>query len=225
MAARLRYLSVATTILVADDHAIVRQGLEALLRTEPDFDLIGAAANGAEAIELARQHHPNVLVLDLSMPGVGGMEVLRQVKSQAPDVHVIVLSMHRSDAYVLEALRTGAQGYVLKDSSLDELIAGIRQVGGGGHYLSSALSERAIEAYIRQADEPADPYETLTPREREVLYFAAEGLSNPDIAQRLTISPRTAEMHRQHLMRKLGLNTQTELIRYALRKGIISMEG
>src|SRR5581483_6506305 len=167
MAARLRYLSVATTILVADDHAIVRQGLEALLRTEPDFDLIGAAANGAEAIELARQHHPNVLVLDLSMPGVGGMEVLRQVKSQAPDVHVIVLSMHRSDAYVLEALRTGAQGYVLKDSSLDELIAGIRQVGGGGHYLSSALSERAIEAYIRQADEPADPYETLTPRERE----------------------------------------------------------
>lgn len=216
---------MSTSVLLADDHQIVRQGLEALLRREPDLEVVGAATTGFEALELSRRRRPQVLVLDLSLPGIGGLEVIRQVREQQPEVRVVVLSMHAGDSYVLEALRQGAAAYVLKDSSSDELVLAIHEVVAGRRYLSPALSERAIAAYMEQASkEPGDPYESLTAREREVLCLVAEGRTSPEVAEALSISPRTAEMHRQHLMHKLGLTSQTDLIRYALRKGILPLD-
>jgi DNA-binding NarL/FixJ family response regulator len=213
------------TIAVADDHPLVRQGLKAILEAEPDFRLIGEASDGLEAARLVERLKPNALVVDLMMPGLNGLEVTRQVSQRSPHTRVIVLSMHANEAYVLEALRKGAAGYVLKDASAADLVEAIREVAAGRRYLSRQLSERAIEAYVQKAEATAlDIYETLTTREREVLQLAAEGCTSTEIAERLAISPRTAETHRTNLMRKLGLRTQTDLIRYALRRGIIAME-
>jgi two-component system, NarL family, response regulator NreC len=213
------------TIILADDHHLVRQGLRALLEAEEDWSVIGEAANGLEAVELVERLKPRMLIVDLMMPGLNGLEVTRQVTQRCPQTRVILLSMHANEPYVMEALRHGAGGYVLKDSSAAELIQAVREVAAGHHYLSPPLSERAIHAYIQRANATAlDPYDTLTSREREVLHLAAEGLNNQEIAARLIISPRTAETHRTNLMRKLGLRNQTDLIRYALRRGILPME-
>jgi two-component system, NarL family, response regulator NreC len=214
------------TIALADDHPLVRRGLRAVLEGEPDFRLLGEATDGLEAAALVERVKPDVLVLDLMMPGLNGLEVLRQTSQRAPATRVVVLSMHANEAYVLEALRNGAAAYVLKDSSVDDLVRAVREVGAGRRYLSSDLSARAIDAYVEKAqDHPADPYDTLTTREREVLQLAAEGHSSNEIAARLSISPRTAETHRTHLMRKIGTRTQTDLVRYAIRRGIITVEG
>lgn len=216
---------MTTTIMLADDHKIVRQGLRALLEAEPDFHLVGETGDGLEAVQLAERLCPDVLVLDLMMPGLGGLEVTLQVGKRSPQTRVIILSMHADEAYVLEALRNGAAGYVLKESSADELVQAVREVVAGRRFLSSPLSERAIDAYVSKAQEVAlDRYETLTAREREVLHLAAEGHTNAEIADRLSISSRTAETHRANMMRKLALRSQTDLIRYALRRGIIPME-
>ena len=214
-----------TTIVLADDHHIVRQGLRALLEAEPDFHLVGETGDGLETVQLVESLHPDVLVLDLMMPGLNGLEVTRQVGKRSPQTRVVILSMHANEAYVLEALRNGAAGYVLKDASVAELAHAVREVTAGRRYLSPPLSERAIEAYVGKATEtPLDRYETLTTREREVLHLAAEGCSNAEVADRLSISVRTAETHRANMMRKLDLSSQTDLIRYALRRGIILME-
>lgn len=214
-----------TTIVLADDHHIVRQGLRALLEAEPDFSLVGETGDGLEAVQLAERLRPDVIVLDLMMPGLNGLEATRQIAARAPQTRVVILSMHANEAYVLEALRNGAAGYVLKDSSAAELVRAVREVVAGRRYLSPPLSERAIEAYIQKAQEtPRDPYDTLTNREREVLHLAAQGHSSAEIAARLSLSPRTVETHRAHLMRKLGLRSQTDLIRYALQRGIIPLE-
>jgi two-component system, NarL family, response regulator NreC len=214
-----------TTIVLADDHPIVRQGLRTVLEAEPDFQVIGEAGDGLETMQLVERLRPQVLVLDLLMPGLSGLEIARQVRQRVPETRVIVLSMHANEAYVLEALRHGAAAYVLKDVSSAELVQAVRAVAAGRRYLSRPLSERALEAYAQRAEATTlDLYEMLTTREREVLHLAAEGCSNTDIATRLSISPRTAETHRTNLMRKLGLHTQTDLIRYALRRGIIPPE-
>jgi DNA-binding NarL/FixJ family response regulator len=214
-----------TTIVLADDHPVVRQGLRALLEAEPDFLVVGDAGDGVIAAQQVERLKPDVLLVDVMMPGLSGLEVARQVMQRSPHTRVIVFSMHANEAYVLEALRNGAAGYVLKDSSTTELLQAVRTVACGRRYLSPPLSERAIEAYAQKAaPAPRDIYETLTTREREVLYMAAEGYSSSEIAARLAISPRTAETHRTHLMRKLGLHTQTDLIRYALRRGVIPLE-
>ncbi len=214
-----------TTIVLVDDHHILRQGLRALLEAEQDFHLIGEAGDGLEAVQLVERLRPDVLVLDLMMPGLSGLEVTRQVCQRSPHTRVIILSMHNNEAYVLEALRNGAAGYVLKDSSVADLVQAVRAVTAGRRYLSPLLSERAIEVYAQKAQEvAADPYETLTNREREVLHLVAEGCSNTKVAARLSISPRTAETHRANMMRKLDLHTQTDLIRYALRRGIIPLD-
>ena len=213
------------SILLADDHQVVRQGLRALLEAEPDFRVVGEAADGLEATRLVERLHPDVAVVDLIMPGLGGLEVTRQITTRVPETRVVVLSMHANEAYVLEALRNGAAAYVLKDSSAAELVEAVRAVVAGRHYLSAPLSERAIDTYRQGAKKATlDIYETLTMREREVLHLAAEGHSGPEIASRLSISPRTVETHRANLMRKLGLQTQTDLVRYALRRGILSIE-
>jgi len=216
---------MTTTIVLADDHQVVRQGLRALLEAEADFRLIGEAGDGLETVQLVERLKPHVLIVDLMMPSLNGLEITRQVSQRSPQTRIVILSMHANEAYVLEALRNGAVGYVLKDSSIAELVQAVREVVSGRRYLSPPLSERAIEAYLRKA-EPAtlDPYETLTLREREVLHLAAEGHTNAEIAEHLSISPRTAETHRANMMRKLDLRTQTDLIRYALRRGILPME-
>jgi DNA-binding NarL/FixJ family response regulator len=214
-----------TTILLADDHRIVRQGLRALLEAEPDFSLVGETGDGLEAIQLAERLQPDVIVLDLMMPGISGLEATRQISDNCPQTQVVILSMHADEAYVLEALRNGASGYVLKDSSADDLVRAVREVEAGRRYLSPPLSERAIEAYTRKAQETSlDSYEELTNREREVLHLVAEGHSSTEIAERLSISSRTVETHRANMMRKLDLHSQTDLIRYALKRGIIPME-
>lgn len=214
-----------TTILLADDHHVVRLGLRALLDAEPDFDVIGEATDGLETSRMVETLKPQVLIVDLMMPGLNGLEVTRQVSQRASQTRIIILSMHANEAYVLEALRNGASAYVLKDSRADDLVYAVREVMEGRRYLSPPLSERAINSYIRQANESTlDPYETLTNREREVLNLAAQGYNATEIAQKLSISGRTAETHRANLMRKLDLHTQTDLIRYALRRGIIALE-
>jgi DNA-binding NarL/FixJ family response regulator len=212
------------TIVLADDHRIVRQGLRLLLEAEPDFRLIGEAGDGLEAVRLVEHLKPDVLVIDLLMPGLNGLEATRQVSKQVPQTRILVLSMYADDAYVVEALRNGALGYVLKDCTAANLVQAVREVFAGRRYLSPPLSERRVEAYLQRTQAATlDPYETLTTREREVLHLAAEGHSNTEIGARLFISPRTVESHRAHLMHKLGLRTQTDLIRYALGRGIIRL--
>ncbi|HEV3163169.1 MAG TPA: response regulator transcription factor [Isosphaeraceae bacterium] len=215
-----------TTILLADDHHVVRQGLRALLEAEPGFSIAGEAADGLQAADLVERLKPDVLVVDLMMPGLNGLEVTRQVSKRSPQTRVILLSMHANEGYVLEALRHGATAYVLKDCTAAELVRAVHEVICGRRYLSPPLSERAIESYLLKAEEtPLDIYNTLTGREREVLQLAAEGHSNAEISARLFISPRTVEIHRANLMRKLGLRNQTDLIRFALRRGIVPLEG
>ncbi len=214
-----------TTVVLADDHAVVRVGMVALLRAEPDLRLVGEAIDGLEAVDLVQRLKPDVLVLDLMMPGLNGLEVMRRIGPQALETRVIMLSSYDREDYVLEALRSGASGYVLKDSCVKDLVRAVREVAAGRRYLSRSLSQRAIDAYVQKAATAApDAYETLTDREREVLHLTAEGHSNAVVAGRLCLSSRTVEAHRASLMRKLGLQTQTDLIRYALRRGILPMD-
>jgi DNA-binding NarL/FixJ family response regulator len=212
---------VALSVLLADDHAIVRQGLRAILQTVPDIRLAGEAADGQEVLRLVERLSPDVLVLDLMLPGLNGFEVARQVRRRVPRTRVVVLSMHADAAYVAEALRAGAVGYVVKDAGIEDLLRAVRAAAAGKRYLSPPLSETALGAFARRAEGeavPADPYETLTAREREVLQLTAEGHSGAAIAGRLFISPRTVETHRANVMRKLGVRNQKELIRYALQR-------
>jgi DNA-binding NarL/FixJ family response regulator len=210
------------TIVLADDHHVVRQGLRLLLAAEPDMQIVGEAADGLEASQLVERLQPNILVLDLMMRGINGLEVTREVSKHSPKTKVVILSMYGKEAYVLEALRAGAKAYVLKEATSDELVRAIREAAVGHRYLSSSLSEHAIEAYMQKTGEAApDPYDTLTTREREVLHLSAQGGTNADIAARLYISRRTVEAHRASMMQKLGLRTQTDLIRYALQRGIL----
>lgn len=214
-----------TTIVLADDHPIVRRGLRAVLEAERGFTLVGEVGDGLEAVRTVERLLPDILIADLMMPGLTGLEVTRQVKQRVPTTKIIILSMHAAESYVLEALRNGAHGYVLKDVAADELVSAIQTVLAGRRYLSSQLSERAIERYIQKAESTAkDSYESLTTREREVLKLAAEGLTNVEIAERLFISSRTAETHRANLMKKLCLSNHTELIRYAIRRGVLSLD-
>ncbi len=210
------------SIILADDHTVVRQGLRTLLEADPELHVCGEASDGRQALELVERLKPDVLLLDLMMPEMNGMEVARQVQDRFPQTRVVVLSMHANEAYVLEALRAGALAYVLKDSQAAELLYAVHEAYHGQHYLSAPLSERAIQAYAQKAREISqDPFERLTPREREVLQLAAEGYTNAEIGEKLCLSGRTIEMHRSNLMHKLSLNTQTDLIRYALTRGLI----
>ena len=216
---------MAVTVLLADDHPIVRQGLRHLFEEESEINIVGEASDGLQAVQLTEKLKPNVLILDIMMPDLNGLEVLRQVKERSPGTTSIVLSMQSADVYVVEALKAGALGYVLKETGPSEMLNALQQVVRGQRYLSPRISERLIDVLIQTVEKaPADPYQTLTNREREVLQMAAEGLSSSEIGKRLSISPRTAELHRGRMMNKLGLRNQTELIRYALKRGILPLE-
>jgi len=214
-----------TTIVLADDHHVVRQGVRVLLEAQPAFSIVGEAADGHQAVRLVTSLRPAVLVVDLTMPGLTGLEVTRLVRQHAPETRIVILSMHANEEYVLDALRSGASAYVLKNASADELVRAIRKVLGGGRYLSPPLSARAIDVYSERCGAVSpDRYDTLTARERAVLQLAAEGCNHRTIATRLGMSPRTAEVHRVNLMRKLDLHNQMELIWYAMRRGVLSVE-
>lgn len=210
------------TIVLADDHVVVRQGIKAVLERESGFSVVAQASDGLQACELVEQHAPDVLVVDLMMPALNGLDVTRQVRKRFPRTQVVVLSMHSNEAYVLEALRHGAVGFVLKESGDTDLVRAVRHAATGQRFLSPPLSDRAIQAYAERAESSQiDPYQSLTTREREIFQLMAEGYSNKDIAARLSISPRTVETHRANFMRKLGLSSRPELIRFALRRGVL----
>lgn len=214
-----------TRIVLADDHHLVRQGLRALLEAETDFEVVAEASDGLEVLSAVDREKPDVLIVDLMMPGLQGMEVTRQVAQRHPGTRVLILSMHADESYVIQALRNGASGYILKDSSARDLVQAIRQVQQRRSYLSPPLSDRAIEDYARRADTgKLDPYQSLTTREREVLQLVAQGLTNQEIAEMLVISARTVETHRANFMRKLNLGSTSDVVRFAVRRGLISLD-
>ena len=213
---------MAISIILADDHPVVRRGMQALLESEQDFSIVGVASDGLEAVELTERLKPDVLVLDLMMPGLSGLEVLRILRERSPRTRTVILSMYSSSAFVAQALQNGAVGYVLKECTEENLVRAVREAAAGRRFLSPPVTEIAIDAYIEQSKTgPFDPHETLTPRQREVLQLAAEGKTNAEIAARLNISQRTVENHRATLMQRLGLQNQTALIRHAIRHGLI----
>ena len=216
---------MSVTVLLVDDHPIVRQGLRNLLDSMPDFKVVGEAGDGLQALELIEKVQPQVLVIDVVMPGLSGLEVTQRVKRQWPAVKVIILSMQNNEAYVVSALKSGASGYILKDTGPEELVDAIRAVVKGERYLSKQLSERIINAYVSKVDEAeVDPYDTLTNREKEILHLIAEGFTNQEIAERLYISPRTAELHRSNVLNKLSLKNQVDLVRFAIKRGILPLD-
>ncbi|MEO6992490.1 MAG: response regulator transcription factor [Lacunisphaera sp.] len=210
-----------TTVVIADDHEIVRRGLRSLLEADGTCRVVADVADGLAAVQTVDKLKPMLLVLDLNMPRMHGLEVLKHVRVSSPNTRVIVLSMHNDEPYVIEALRAGAAAYLLKGSESQEIAQALKEVLAGRRYLSAPLSEWAINALTTRVAETTDPLASLSPREREVLQLAAEGYANPEIAEKLFISPRTAETHRTNLMRKLALQSQTDLVRFSIRKGII----
>lgn len=215
-------MKAPVTIVVAEDHHIVRHGLKLTLQAEPGLKIVGEAGDGLEAMELVEAVQPNILLTDLMLPRLHGLELVRKVKKKFPSTQIIILSMHADQPYVVEALRNGASAFVLKDSTATDLVRAVQEVIQGRRYLSPPLAERAIAALEQAQPNPAlDIYETLTHRERLVLQLAAEGCTSAEIGKRLFISQRTAETHRSNLMKKLELHSQTDLVRFALRKGII----
>jgi DNA-binding NarL/FixJ family response regulator len=212
------------TLILADDHPIVRQGLRHLLQGEPEFLVLGEAGDGVEAIQLVDRLKPNILIVDMMMPGLNGLEVLRQVKKISPSTRTIVLSMQSADAYVVEALKNGAAGYVLKETGPSELVKAVHEVNLGNQFLSAKLSERFETGGGKIQDTPPDAYDTLTAREREIFQMTVEGRTSQEIGEKLMISPRTVEIHRSNLTTKLGIKNQADLIRFAIKRGILSMD-
>jgi DNA-binding NarL/FixJ family response regulator len=210
-----------TTVIIADDHEIVRRGLRGIIEAEGGCSVVAEASDGLSAAQLVEKHRPHVLVLDLNMPRLHGIEVLRQTRQTSPQTRVIVLSMHNDEPYVIESLRAGAMAYILKGSESQEILQALKEVLAGRRFLSATLSEWAINALVSKPADETDPLHSLTQRERMVVQLAAEGHNNAEIAEKLFISPRTAETHRTNLLRKLGLQTQTDLVRFAIRKGLI----
>jgi DNA-binding NarL/FixJ family response regulator len=209
-------------IVLADDHQVVLEGFKMVLGAEPDFQVVGEATDGLGVGPLIEKVKPDVLVVDLMMPGIGGLEVVRQIHNKHPDIRIAVLSMHNNEAYVVEALRNGASAYVLKQAPGRALVEAIRAIAAGNRYLSPPLSEQKIAEYeLRTRAATVDPYDTLSTREREVLQLAAEGLTNAEIGDRLSIGKRTVETHRANLIRKLDLKSQADLVKFAVRRGLV----
>ena len=210
-------------ILLADDHTVVRKGLRLLLEGQAGFDVVADAADGRSAVALAEQHVPDVVVMDVAMPGLNGIEAARQITAKLPQIAVVFLSMHSDEGYVLKALKSGARGYLLKDSAEQDLINAVVAVSEGKAFFSPAISKMLVEDYMRQMQDRhvEDSYELLTTREREVLQLLAEGRSNKDVAGVLNLSLYTVETHRSNILQKLHLHNQAELILYAIRKGVI----
>lgn len=209
------------SIVIADDHGIVREGLRRLLESEPDFTVVGEAADGREVLERVSSLRPDVVVLDITMPRLGGLETLERLRAEHPGTKVILLSVHGDSPFIQSAIALGADGYVLKTGRVAEIVTAIRETTRGGSYFSPAVAREIVERLRTPQGEGDDPFTLLTSREREILNRIAEGLSAKEIAVELDLSTKTVEAHRTSLMRKLGVRKATELVRYALRHGLI----
>jgi DNA-binding NarL/FixJ family response regulator len=205
-------------VLLADDHALVREGFRMILEAQKDIQIVGQAGNGREAVELAAKLHPDVVVMDVAMPELNGIEGTRRILESSPRTRVLALSMHKDAVYVREVLRAGARGYLLKDSGDADLVAAVRAIAKGEGYLSPSVSESVLSDYRRHV---TDPLDLLSSREREVLQMIAEGKTNKEIATSLNLSVYTVEAHRGRVMEKLNLHSTSELVRFALRSGLI----
>ena len=211
-------------IILADDHAVMRRGLRLVLEQQTDFEVVGEASDGREALALAETTNPDVAVLDITMPNLNGIEAASQIHAKFPATSIIMLSMHADEAFVLRALKSGARGYLLKESAESDLINAVRLVFAGKSFFSPAVSRLLVEDYVRQLRDRniEDSYDLLTAREKELLQLIAEGKSNKDIANMLNLSLYTVETHRSNILGKLNLHSVPELILYAVRKGVIS---
>ncbi len=208
-------------VLLADDHTIVLAGIRGLLTKLDGVEVVGEAADGHETLRLAEALRPDIVLLDIAMPGMNGLEVAQRLSELDPAIRVIVLSMHASEEYVLRALRAGAAGYLLKDSAVAELELAIRAVVRGEMYLSPPVSKRVVDEYVSRTGGTPDPLASLTPRQREILQLVAEGHTSKDIAQRLHLSYRTVETHRNQMMKRLGVTDIAGLVRFAVRSGVV----
>jgi DNA-binding NarL/FixJ family response regulator len=211
-------------ILLADDHAVVRDGLRALLERQPDMEVVAEAGSGRECVQLAEEHAPDVVMMDVAMPEMNGIEAARRILAARASTAIVMLSMHQDESYVLRSLRAGAKGYLLKDSPREDVLAAVRAAAGGRSFLSRRISLMLQEDYMQQLESKGleDSYELLTGREREILQLLAEGKANKEVASVLNISPTTVETHRSHILQKLSLHSTADIILYAVRKRIIS---
>jgi len=213
-------------IVIAEDHTILREGLGSLLSSSPEFEIVGEAEDGREAIRCVEKLKPDLILTDLSMPRMNGMDAIREIKRQSPKTKVLVLTVHKTEEYILATLKAGAEGYVLKDATHAELMTAVKNVLGGKHYISPGISEKVIEGYLegRKTLKTRTSWETLTQREREILKLIAEGYKNKEIADYLCISVKTVEKHRSNLMEKLNLHNVQALTAFAIEKGLVSRE-
>jgi two-component system response regulator NreC len=210
-------------VLVVDDHTILRVGLRMMLNAQPDIEVVGEASDGNQAVSEALRLIPDVILMDIAMPDCNGIEATRQVKRVQPETRVLVLTMHENEEYLFQTLRAGASGYILKEAADTELITAIRAVSRGRFYLSPSAQSIMVGDYLQRvrSGEEHDSYNALTEREREILKLVAEGYTNNQIAERLTISPKTVDTHRTHVMDKLNLHSRAELVKYAMRRGLL----
>lgn len=213
-------------IVIADDHTILREGLRALLSSDPDFEVVGEAEDGRSTIRCAKKLSPDLVLMDLSMPRMNGLEAIKDMKKENPDTKIVALTVHKTEEYVLATLRAGADGYVLKDAHHSELVLALKNVLKGKRYLSPGIAEKVIEGYLegRKALKPASIYDTLTQREREILKLIAEGYKNKEVADYLCISLKTVEKHRANLIKKLDLHNTAALTAFAMEKGLINKQ-
>jgi len=210
-------------ILLADDHTILRAGLRMMLNAQPDFEVVGEAQDGRQAIQEAQRLQPDVILMDITMPDMNGIEATRQIKKLLPETKVLILTMHEHDEYVFQALRAGASGYMLKEAADTDLISALRVIQNGQFYLSPTAQSVMVGDYLQRVrtGEEKDSYSSLTEREHEILKLVAEGYTNNKIAERLIISPKTVDTHRTHVMDKLNLHSRAELVKYAMRRGLL----
>jgi DNA-binding NarL/FixJ family response regulator len=219
-------MSQKVRIVIAEDHTILREGLKSLLSSSSDYEIIGEAEDGQEAIRCVEKFKPDLILMDLSMPRMNGMDAIKEIKKRFSETKILVLTVHKTEEYILATLKAGADGYVLKDATHTELMMAVKNVLRGKHYISPGISERVIEGYLegRKTLKTRTSWETLTQREREILKLIAEGYKNKEIADYLCISPKTVEKHRANLMEKLDLHNVQALTTFAIEKGLVSRE-
>ncbi len=214
----------AIRLLLVDDHTLVRQGIRSLLETQDDMEVVGEASSGHEAIAVAGDLRPDVILMDLAMPEMNGMEATRQIRTQHPKIQILALTMHSTDDYLFRALESGASGYVLKEADAGELATAVRAVHAGGAFIYPPLAKRLVEQFLLRigSGEERSSYGSLTSREQDILRFVGDGMTNEEIAEQLVLSVHTVQTHRSNIMKKLGLHNRAQLVTYAARVGLIT---
>lgn len=212
-------------LLVADDHKIFRQGIKKLLEEEPDLQVVGEAADGREVVKKAAELKPDIILMDIAMANLNGLEATKQIKKVLPESRIIMLTMHKNEEYVLQSFQAGASGYILKEGAVEELVSAIRSIHADKSFLSPTVSKTLVDAYLRKMEtgKTETPFDLLTDREREVLQLIAEGFTNREVAKQLYISVKTVEAHRAHIMQKLNIHDIAKLVKYAIQKGLVDL--